>query len=160
MSVDLTIIDEILRERGTGAEMAIPILQGIQERFRYLPLEALEHVCARTEITPSQLYGVATFYSQFRLSPVGETIIKVCHGTACHVGGADTLTETLENQLGIPDKGTTSDLKYTLESVACVGCCSLAPVVVMGADTLGKVTPKKITDALAAHREAHGGKDA
>jgi len=157
MAVDVSVIDEILREKGTGAEQAIPILQGIQTRFRYLPMEALEYVCAHTEITPSQLYGVATFYSQFRLTPVGETIIKVCHGTACHVGGADTLTETLENQLGIPDRHTTPDMRYTLESVACVGCCSLAPVVVMGTNTLGKMTPKKISDALAAHRAGDGG---
>jgi len=160
MSLDVSVIDEILKEKGTGAEQAIPILQGIQARFRYLPIEALEYVCAHTEITPSQLFGVATFYSQFRLKPVGETIIKVCHGTACHVGGADTLTETLENQLGIPDKHTTPDMRYTLESVACVGCCSLAPVVVLGNDTLGKVTPRKISDSLAAHMAADRGDQA
>ena len=160
MSLDVSMIDEILKEKGTGAEQVIPILQGIQARLRYLPMEALEYVCSHTEITPSQLYGVATFYSQFRLQPVGETVIKVCHGTACHVGGADTLTETLANQLGIPDKHTTPDMRYTLESVACVGCCSLAPVVVVGTNTLAKMTPKKISDALAAHQTGNGGDQA
>ncbi len=156
MTVDLSVIERILQEKGTGAEQAIPILQGIQEHYRYLPLEALEAVCERTEITPGQLYGVATFYSQFRLSPVGETIIKVCHGTACHVGGAATLTESLEMELGVPDGGTTADGRYTLESVACVGCCSLAPVVVMGTDTLGKLNPKKMIEALHARNETAG----
>jgi len=153
MNFEPEFIDAVLAEKGTGPEQAIPVLQAIQERYRYLPLDALEYVCAHSEITPSQLYGVATFYSQFRLVPVGETIIKVCHGTACHVGGADTLTETLENQLGIPDKGTTPDLRYTIESVACVGCCSLAPVVVFGENILGKMTPKKLVDALEAHKK-------
>ena len=157
MSVDTQVIDAILKEKGTGAEQAIPILQGIQEHFRFLPMEALEYVSEHTEITPSQLYGVATFYSQFRLAPVGETIIKVCHGTACHVGGAATLTETLENRLGIADRETTGDMKYTLESVACVGCCSLAPVVVFGTDTLGKMTPKRLADVLETHRSRKAG---
>lgn len=153
MNFDPEFIDSVLEQTGKGAEQAIPVLQAIQEHYRYLPLDALEYVCAHSQITPSQLYGVATFYSQFRLTPVGETIIKVCHGTACHVGGADTLTETLETQLGVPNKSTTPDLRYTIESVACVGCCSLAPVVVFGDTIMGKMTPKKLMDALLAHQE-------
>jgi len=114
---------------GSDPAMAIPLLQQVQEKFRYIPVEAIEQIAANTDMTETQLYGVATFYSQFRLEPVGEKIIKVCHGTACHVAGAEGVTETLERRLSIRDGETTADGRYTLESVACLGCCSLAPVV-------------------------------
>ncbi|MBU1240081.1 NADH-quinone oxidoreductase subunit NuoE [Myxococcota bacterium] len=148
MSIDVTVVSKIIEETGKGAEMAIPILQKIQDHFRYLPMEALEEVCRHSAITPSQLYGVATFYSQFRLKPVGEVIIKVCHGTACHVGRAATITEALEEEFQIKDGESTPDMKFTLESVACVGCCSLAPVVVIGKDTYGKLSPKKVVEIV------------
>jgi NADH:ubiquinone oxidoreductase subunit E len=144
MAIDLTVVDKIVEECGKGIEQAIPILQKIQTHFRFLPMETLEHVAKISDITPSQLYGVATFYSQFRMNPVGETIIRVCHGTACHVGGANTLTEALEREFKISDGETTEDKKYTIESVACVGCCSLAPVVVVGEDTYGKLNTGKL----------------
>lgn len=122
-------VDLLIDRVGTGAELAIPLLQAVQEEFRYIPIEAIEHIASRTDMTETRLYGVATFYSQFRLEPVGETIIKVCHGTACHVAGAEGVTQALEQRLDIKDGETTADDKYTLESVACLGCCSLAPVV-------------------------------
>jgi NADH:ubiquinone oxidoreductase subunit E len=122
-------IDEMIGRVGSGAEMAIPLLQAVQNEYRYIPMEAIEHIAANTEMTETKLYGVATFYSQFRLEPVGEKIIKVCHGTACHVAGAEGVTETIEKRLNVKDGETTADGKYTLESVACLGCCSLAPVV-------------------------------
>ncbi|MBN2162459.1 MAG: NADH-quinone oxidoreductase subunit NuoE [Pontiellaceae bacterium] len=122
-------VDEMIERIGSGPEMAIPLLQAVQSAFRYIPMEAIEQIAARTEMTETSLYGVATFYSQFRLEPVGEKIIRVCHGTACHVAGAEGVTDTLEKRLGIKDGETTADGKYTLESVACLGCCSLAPVV-------------------------------
>ena len=112
---------------------------GYGRMFRH----AMERIAATTEMTEAQLYGVATFYSQFRLAPVGQKIIKVCHGTACHVGGAEGLTEALEARLGIKDGETTADMKYTLESVACLGCCSLAPVVMVGDKAFGKLDRKK-----------------
>ena len=132
-------VDEMIARIGTAPEMAIPLLQAVQGEFRYIPIEVIEHIAAQTEMTETKLYGVATFYSQFRLEPVGETIIKVCHGTACHVGGAGGITESLEKRLEIKDGETTPDGKYTLESVACVGCCSLAPVVVVADEVHGKV---------------------
>jgi NADH:ubiquinone oxidoreductase subunit E len=152
MDYELSIVENIVNQTGKGAEQAIPILQKIQNHFRYLPMESLEDVCKLTDITPSQLYGVATFYSQFRMAPVGEIIIKVCHGTACHVGRATTLTEAVEDDLNIKDGETTPDNKFTLESVACVGCCSLAPVVVVGKDTYGKVSPKKLVKIVKEYR--------
>ncbi len=142
-TVDLARVDTIVSEKGKGPEMAIPILQSIQEEFRYVPLEAIERIAANTDMTESQLYGVATFYAQFRLEPVGEKIVKVCHGTACHVGGAEGLTESLEGRLGVKDGENTADMKYTLSSVACVGCCSLAPVVMVEDTTFGRLDRKK-----------------
>ncbi|NLC69960.1 MAG: NADH-quinone oxidoreductase subunit NuoE [Desulfuromonadaceae bacterium] len=141
---DLEKIDAIVGRIGADATRAIPVLQEIQKEFHYIPLKAIERIAATTEMTESQLYGVATFYSQFRLSPVGEKIIRVCHGTACHVGGAEGLTEALEARLGIKNGETTADMKYTLESVACLGCCSLAPVVMAGDKTYGKLDRKKV----------------
>jgi len=122
-------VDAIVERIGSTKEKAIPVLQAVQEAFRHVPREAIERIAATTELTETQLYGVATFYSQFRLEPVGETIVRVCHGTACHVAGAEGITEAFEGRLGIKDGETTKDGKYTLESVACLGCCSLAPVV-------------------------------
>ncbi|MBW2537872.1 MAG: NADH-quinone oxidoreductase subunit NuoE [Deltaproteobacteria bacterium] len=151
MSVDLSVVDAIVAKKGISPAMAIPILQAIQDEFRYVPIEAIEHIAAKTEMTESQLYGVATFYTQFRLEPVGEKLVKVCHGTACHVGGADGLTESLEGRLGVKDGENTPDMKYTLSSVACVGCCSLAPVVMVDDTTFGRLDRKKaakIIDSL------------
>lgn len=143
MNVDLSVVDAIVAKKGTSPAMAIPVLQAIQDEFRYVPIEAIEHIAGKTEMTESQLYGVATFYTQFRLEPVGEKLVKVCHGTACHVGGADGLTEALEDRLEIKDGENTPDMKYTLSSVACVGCCSLAPVVMVDDTTFGRLDRKK-----------------
>lgn len=145
---DMEIIDAIVARIGTDATKAIPVLQEVQKEFHYIPLKAIERIAATTEMTEAQLYGVATFYSQFRLDPVGEKIVKVCHGTACHVGGAEGLTEALEARLGIRNGETTADMKYTLESVACLGCCSLAPVVMIGEKTYGKLDRKKVVQII------------
>jgi NADH:ubiquinone oxidoreductase subunit E len=145
-------VDEILKEHGKGPENTIGILQDIQNTFRYLPLEALERVCEKTEISPSQIFGVATFYAQFRMDPVGEHIIRVCHGTACHVIGAKNLSEALEDYLEVKDGGNTKDMKYTLESVACLGCCSLAPVIMIDDDAHGKLDRGKVVDVIKEHQ--------
>ncbi|MBI5443631.1 MAG: NADH-quinone oxidoreductase subunit NuoE [Deltaproteobacteria bacterium] len=144
MAVNLDKVEEIVARHGAKAEMAIPILQEVQAEFRHIPAEAIERIAERTEMSESQLYGVATFYSQFRLEPSGKRVIKVCHGTACHVGGSEGLTEAIEQRLGIKIGQTTSDMEYTLTSVACVGCCSLAPVVMVEGDkTYGRLDRKK-----------------
>lgn len=118
----------------------IPILQGAQELLGYLPTEAFEKISRETGLNISDLYGVATFYAQFRLHPVGKHIIKVCHGTACHVQNAGEITQALQDSLIIKDGETTSDRLFTLESVACLGCCSLAPVMMISGHTYGKLT--------------------
>ena len=147
-AIDLTQVDAIIAKKGKTQEMAIPVLQAVQETFRYIPAEAVAHIAAETDMTESQLWGIATFYAQFRLSPVGEKIVKVCHGTACHVSGADGLTESLEARLGIKDGENTPDMKYTLSKVACVGCCSLAPVVMVDNRTYGSLDRKKAAEII------------
>jgi NADH:ubiquinone oxidoreductase subunit E len=148
MSIDLAKVDAIVAKKGKGPQMAIPVLQSVQEEFRYIPLEAIERIAETTEMTESQLYGVATFYAQFRLTPVGEKIVKVCHGTACHVGGAEGITEAMESRLGVKNGENTPDMRYTLSSVACVGCCSLAPVVMVENKTFGKLDRKKAAEII------------
>ena len=148
-------VDDILTRHGAGPENTIGILQDIQTHFRYLPLQALDHVCDKTEITPSQIFGVATFYAQFRMDPVGDHIIRVCHGTACHVVGAKNLSEALEGHLGCKDGGNTEDMKYTLESVACLGCCSLAPVIMIDDETYGNLDRSSVVDVVDAHRKVN-----
>ena len=154
MSIELTEIDDIIAEKGKGPEAAIPILQAVQEKYRFLPLEALEHVAQHTDISATELFGVATFYAQFRMTPVGEHLIKVCHGTACHVGGAGGLTEALEDELAVKvvEGGTTEDMKFTVDRVACVGCCSLAPVVMVDGTTYGRLDRKKVVKVVEKYR--------
>ncbi len=138
--VDLSLIEPLLEKYKTKKGNMIPILQGTQETYGYIPRIAFEKIAEVTGIKLSDMYGVATFYAQFRLKPVGKHIIKVCHGTACHVQNANSITEALEESLGVKDGETTEDRFFTLESVACLGCCSLAPVMMIGSETYGKLT--------------------
>ena len=150
MTMDMSKIDSIVASKGKTPDKAIPILQAVQDEYRYVPTEAIERIAGQTEMTETQLYGVVTFYTQFRLNPVGEKIVKVCHGTACHVGGAEGLTQSLEARLEVKDGENTPDMKYTLSSVACVGCCSLAPVVMIDDDTYGRLDRKKAAAIIDA----------
>jgi NADH:ubiquinone oxidoreductase subunit E len=155
--IDLAFVDRVVEEEGRGAEAAIPILQRIQSRFRYLPDEALRRVCELTDISPSQIAGVSTFYAQFRRSPVGRHIIKVCHGTACHVSGATEIAEELRRRLKIaPDSDTDPERMFTIDEVACLGCCSLAPVIMIEETTAGKLTPATACGAVEAFRAEYG----
>jgi len=148
-TIDLEIVDGLIDRFGRDKESAIPILQAIQSHFRYLPDEALRHVCEQTEITPAQVAGTSSFYSQFRRSPVGQHVVRVCHGTACHVAGAEQITEELRRHLEIPpDADTDSQRLFTLDKVACLGCCSLAPVMMIEEDTAGRLTPATARQAL------------
>lgn len=137
---DLTKLDHlILKYKGKKGNL-IPLLQGTQELFGYIPRNAFNKISEETGLELSKLYGVATFYAQFRLKPVGKYIIKVCHGTACHVQNANSVSDALEEALKIKDGETTADGLFTLESVACLGCCSLAPVMMVHDETYGKLT--------------------
>jgi NADH-quinone oxidoreductase E subunit len=132
-----------------GAKGAlIPVLQEAQAALGYLPKDAIAAIAEGLSIPVSQVYGVATFYTQFRLKPAGKHLIRVCHGTACHVGGAGAISEALEEALQVKDGQTTSDGKFTLESVACLGCCSLAPVMMIDGETYGRLTKESAAKAL------------
>lgn len=138
--VDLTLLDHLIEKYRHKKGNLIPLLQGTQNIYGYLPREAFVRISRETGLELSDMYGVATFYAQFRLKPVGKHIIKVCHGTACHVQNANTITDSLQESLKIKDGETTEDGLFTLESVACLGCCSLAPVMMIGEQTYGKLT--------------------
>ena len=126
----------------------IPLLQKLQDAYGYLPEDIIARLSERTGIFVSQIMGVATFYSQFRLEPVGKHIVKICFGTACHVSGAETVAEVICHELGCSLGGTTADRQFTVESVACIGCCSLAPVITIDDETHGRLTPETARAAI------------
>lgn len=132
----------------------IPILQETQEKFRYLPAAAMREIARFLHMPESAIYGVSTFYAQFKLTPLGKKIIRVCRGTACHVRGAAKVLAEIEKQLGIKAGQTTEDLEYTLETVACIGACALAPTMTIEGETYGKMTTKKVAEVLGDRSEA------
>lgn len=138
--VDLQLLKPIIQKYRNVKGNLIPILQHTQELFGYIPKEAFLYISEETGLKLSDMFGVATFYAQFRLNPVGKHIIKVCHGTACHVQNANKITDALQESLNVKDGETTEDNLFTLESVACLGCCSLAPVMMIGEETYGKLS--------------------
>jgi NADH-quinone oxidoreductase subunit F len=158
MAVDLTFADDAVARLGRAPDAVIPILQELQDHYGYLPEEALQRVCALTQITPAAIAGVSTFYDMFRHEPVGEHIVHVCHGTACHVAGAERVEDALRRHLRIPEGGHTDpERQFTLERVACLGCCTLAPVVRIQEETIGYAAADKVPGALReflARREA------
>ncbi|MBF0179546.1 MAG: NAD(P)H-dependent oxidoreductase subunit E [Magnetococcales bacterium] len=142
---------------GSDASAAVPLLQAIQTAYGYLPRKAMNLVVERTRINASQLFGVATFYAQFRLKPVGRHMIKVCHGTACHVQGADRLNTSLRHALGIgdPEQDTATNGSYTVENVACIGCCSLAPVMLIDGQAFPNLKGADAQRHLHKHAREH-----
>lgn len=122
----------------------IPLLQTIQKDMGYLPAEALDLVAGHLRLSAGEVYGVASFYNQFRFNPPGKHPVKVCLGTACHVRGSDIILDNFERKLAIKEGQTTEDREFSLERVACVGCCALAPVVLMAEKVLGGMSPSKV----------------
>ena len=127
-------------------EELIPILQRLQDEFGYLSEQTMLEIAQFTRIPESKVYAVATFYAQFRFTPIGKNHITVCRGTACHVRGATRILEEVKKQLGINEGETTSDMEYSLESVACIGCCGLSPCMMINKKVIAKMTPKKLAD--------------
>jgi NADH-quinone oxidoreductase subunit E/NADP-reducing hydrogenase subunit HndA len=144
-------LDEILAKYQGVKGALIPVLQEAQNAYGYLPKEVIVRIGEKMNIPTSQIYGVATFYSQFHLNPRGKNIIRVCQGTACHVRGAKAILTALEDSLKVSAGQTTPDLKFTLETVACIGACGLAPVLMVNDDTHGRLTPENIPDILAKY---------
>lgn len=129
----------------------IPVLQGCQNIYGYLPRDEMEFISKEMKVPFSEIYGVATFYAQFKLKPRGRNIVRVCLGTACHVRGGAKIFARVQSELGIQDGETTDDLRYTIESVACIGACGLAPVIMVNDETHGRLTPDKIPAILAQY---------
>ena len=152
--IDLTFVARTVEKEGRSKEAAIPILQAIQSHYRYLPDEALRRVCELTDVTPAQIAGISSFYARFRRSPTGEHVVRICYGTACYVSGAQQITEELRRQLHIPDGADTDpERMFTLDEVACLGCCSLAPVLMVDDHTAGRLTPAGAPAALDIVRQ-------
>lgn len=137
----------------------IPILQKVQEELGYLSEEVMREIARFTRLPESRVYAVASFYSQFRFTPVGKNKVMVCRGTACHVRGAPRILEEVKRRLGIEEGETTKDLKHTLETVACIGCCALAPCVMINKEVHGRLSAKKIAN-IFGQRGIKSGKEA
>ena len=141
-------LDGILSRYDGGSGDLIPILQEAQERFGYLPAEVMTGIAKFLRLPESNVFGVATFYAQFKFTPTGKRIVKVCRGTACHVREGARILSEVEKQLGIKSGETTDDLEYSLETIACFGSCALAPVVVIDKTVYGRMTAKKVAEVL------------
>jgi len=126
----------------------IPILQEAQERFGYLPEEVIAGIAKFLQLPESNVYGVSTFYAQFKFNPTGKKMVKICRGTACHVRRGARILSEIEKHLGIKSGETTNDLEYSLEAIACFGSCALAPVMVVDKTVYGRMTPKKVAEIL------------
>lgn len=143
LDTDLSLLVELIQRYKNKKGNLIPLLQGVQAIYGFIPREAFVKLNRETGLELNEMYGVATFYAQFRLSPAGKHIIKMCHGTACHVQSVTAITDEILDFLKIKDGQTTTDGLFTVETVACLGCCSLAPVMMIGDETYGKLTPKQ-----------------
>ena len=143
------ILAEYEEEKGA----LIPILQTVQQKFGYLPQEAISEIARFSRMSESEIFGVASFYAQFYFSRRGKHIVKVCLGTACHVRGGERILDEVKRELNVESGGTTEDYKFSLERVACFGSCALAPVMVIDKNVYGRMTIAKAKDILAEYRE-------
>lgn len=141
---------------GNEPGQLIPLLQKAQEEFGYIPEHAIRTISTVTRIPESEIFGVITFYKQFRLKPLGRYLIRLCDGTACHVNDAKTLMTLVKEELGLDTDDTTADGLFTLTPVACLGCCSLAPVIMINDETFGRLTPPKVRQILKEFRQRAG----
>ena len=155
-SVDLSLLNDVLDKYASVKGSLITILQKTQEIYGYIPTDAIYYIAEKTGLTPAKILGVATFYSQFRFTAVGKYLIMICKGTACYVNGAERIIEAVQEELGIGDNQTTEDGLFSLSLVSCLGCCSLAPVMMINEDTYGSLTPDKVKQILRDIREKEG----
>ncbi len=147
-------LDDILSRYNKGRESLIPLLQEVQERFGYLPEESMEAIANFLKLSNSTVYAVSTFYAQFKLTPTGKRLVKVCRGTACHVRGGARILREVEKRLGIKPGETTENREYTLETVACIGACALAPTMTVDKETYGQMTTKKAAEIFSDQSKA------
>jgi NADH-quinone oxidoreductase subunit E len=160
--MDQTLVD--INQELTGVfegyqgrrEEIIPLLQAVQEKFSYLPSEGMKKIAEFTRVPASSVFAVATFYAQFRFEPLGRNHIMVCRGTACHVRGAQAILEEMTDELGLEGEGTTEDQEYTVETVACIGCCALAPVITVNEEVHGNLSKNKVRKLLRDEAKKNG----
>lgn len=153
---NLKLLEPLIDEFASVPGSLITILQNAQEIYGYLPKDVIYYIAEKTGNTPAEVMGVATFYSQFRLEPLGKYLIMICQGTACHVNGSEKISAAVSEYLGIESGKTTADGLFTLEKVACLGCCSLAPVIMINGETFGNLTEEKAVAILKNLREKEG----
>ena len=151
--IDLAIANHVIDKYLTLPGNLMPVLQGIQEEYGYVPKPTVDLVAERLNVYPSQIYGVLTFYAQFHLKPRGRYIIRVCVGTACHVQGAERIVETFFDKLHIGHAETSPDLRYTFEKVACLGACGMAPLAMVNDATYGSMTVQKVEQIIADYNQ-------
>ncbi|MBJ6726020.1 NADH-quinone oxidoreductase subunit NuoE family protein [Geomesophilobacter sediminis] len=151
--IDLALANEVIDKYLTLPGNLMPVLQGIQDGYGFVPKPTIDLVAERLNVYPSQIYGVLTFYAQFHLKPRGKYIIRVCVGTACHVQGAERITETFFDRLHIGHAETSADLRYTFEKVACLGACGMAPLAMVNDDTYGKMTVQKVDEIIETYNQ-------
>ena len=149
-------LQAILSEFDGKQEELIPILQKVQHAYSYLPEDSMKKVARFMHVPASRVYGVATFYAQFRFTPTGKNIVSICRGTACHVRGAPAILEETTAVLGLDGEGTTEDLEYTVETVACIGCCALAPCATVNEEVHGNLSKKKVRTLLTKESKSNG----
>lgn len=151
--IDLDIANHVIDKYLTLPGNLMPVLQGIQDGYGYVPRPTIDLVAERLNVYPSQIYGVLTFYAQFHLKPRGRYIIRVCVGTACHVQGAERIVDTFFDKLHIGHAETSPDLRYTFEKVACLGACGMAPLAMVNDDTFGAMTVQKVEEIVAEYNK-------
>jgi NADH-quinone oxidoreductase subunit E len=151
--LSFAVIDAIAHKHNLEPGASIPVLQEIQDAYGYVPPVAIERIAQNINVPVSELFGIVTFYAQFRLEPLGENLLKVCHGTACHLGGAERISEALSQEVGAREGETSQDGKFTVERVACLGCCSLAPCVMVNQEVHGQLTPEVVRKVIGQIRE-------
>ncbi|UCH52179.1 MAG: NADH-quinone oxidoreductase subunit NuoE [Chloroflexota bacterium] len=150
--IDLTRIDEIIADYKGQRWALIPLLQRIQEEFGYIPPTAAQPIARALGLFPVQVQGVISFYEQLYTKPQGKRVVRVCRGTACHVRGGKTILKLVKQQLGLEEGETSPDYEYTLETVACIGVCALAPNIVIGTNTYGHMNPKKVAQLFSERK--------
>jgi len=157
-SIDVSLLEPTLEKYTDSKGSIIPILQAAQNLYGYLPTDLIAYISRRAGIKPSKVMGVVTFYAQFRTKPIGKHLIMLCKGTACHVNGASMIEEAIRENLGVEEGAITPDGLFTYNNVACIGCCSLSPVMMIGDDTFGMLTKEKVAEVLDGirAREAEG----
>jgi NADH-quinone oxidoreductase subunit E len=142
------VIDAIVYKHNIHPGAMISILQEIQEVYGYVPQSAILRVAQDTQISAADIYGIVTFYAQFRLQPQGENLIKICHGTACHLNGAEKIADAVCKCVGAKEGETSLDGKFSVEKVACLGCCSLAPTIMINNETYARLTPENVSKVI------------